>query len=134
MHNEGLVNLVARFIMLFRSLEGELCSFFEDEGLSFNEWVLPWMQTFLAKELCVENVLRLWDTYFSVASDPTKGQSLSDLHLFVCLSLLRWFKMDLMELDYSEIKSFLRSLPPVDMEQIIVQAHNIREEIKQMGI
>ena len=35
---------VSRFLMLFRFFAPELCSYFEDQELSPNEWLISWLQ------------------------------------------------------------------------------------------
>jgi hypothetical protein len=122
---EGIEIAVARFIMLFRSFQNELCNCFEEEGISINEWAIFWLQNLLSRELPLDNVLRLWDTYF--ASQPED----SDLHIYVCIAILHDCKETLLEFEYSEIKSYLQNLPYMDMDQLIVQAYNIREEARR---
>jgi hypothetical protein len=106
---------------------------------------MSWLSFSLARELPFECVLRLWDTYFSTGFD---------IHIFVCIGTnLRHLKLilailancneNLMELEISELKSFLQRLPSMDMDevfqfknyamtfyQIISQAYNIRDELK----
>jgi hypothetical protein len=62
----------------------------------------------------------LYDQYFATND--------FDLHYYVCLALFQEFQEELMELDYSEIRVFLRFLPTenLDMEKIIKHAYNIR--------
>lgn len=55
----------------------------------------------------------LTDTYFAVP-DPL------DLHMYVCLAILTNCKDALEELDQSEAKSMLFSLPPLDVDRVRV--------------
>jgi len=59
----------------------------------------------------IEDLLRLWDTYFAV-KDPL------DLHLYVCISILINCQDVLEELDQSEIKSLLSNLPLLDVDRV----------------
>lgn len=127
LNSNGIEILVARFVTLFRAFQNELCGCFEDEGLSVKEWLVPWLQSLLSKELPLENVLRLWDTYFASMEED-------DLHIYVCLSILHSCKETLLEFEYSEIKAYLGNLPYLDMDQVIVQAYNIRDEAMAMRI
>eukprot|EP00475_Leptophrys_vorax_P022639 TRINITY_DN30855_c0_g1_i1.p1 TRINITY_DN30855_c0_g1~~TRINITY_DN30855_c0_g1_i1.p1 ORF type:complete len:363 (+),score=63.80 TRINITY_DN30855_c0_g1_i1:51-1139(+) len=122
---EGIENVVARFLMLFRTFQSELCGCFEDEGLSVKEWAMPWLQSLLSRELPLENLLRLWDAYFASPDD-------ADLHIYVCLAILHCCKETLLEFEHSEIKAYLENLPYMDMDQLIVQAYNIRDEAKEL--
>ncbi|KYQ93917.1 ankyrin repeat-containing protein [Tieghemostelium lacteum] len=120
---ESLPSKLSRFIMYFRSVLPELFSHFEEEEINSNEWATNWIQNYLSCELPIECVLRLWDTYLSANIGL-------DLHLFVCLAILTNFSEELLELEHSEILSFLQHLPGIDMDQIIAQAYNIRDDIR----
>jgi hypothetical protein len=115
---------LSTFMMYFQSYLPELFTYFEDEEVGPSDWATSWLQFLLAKELPLNCVLRLWDTYFS-CEDGFR------LHLFVCLAILANFNEDLMELEHSELKGFLQHLPDMDMDQIIAQAYNIREDLEQ---
>lgn len=83
-----------------------------------------WMRHLLAAEMRIEDLMRLWDTYFAVP-DPL------DLHMYVCIAILTNCKDALEELDQSEAKSMLFSLPPLDVDRIINEAINIRLSHRQ---
>jgi hypothetical protein len=51
------------------------------------------------------------DTYFAIP-DPL------DLHLYICIAILTNCKDALEELDQSEAKSMLFSLPPLDVDRV----------------
>eukprot|EP01133_Synstelium_polycarpum_P001484 gene1484-1722_t len=96
---------------------------FEEEEINSNDWAMSWLQYLLSVELPLECVLRLWDTYLS-------AQLGLDLHVYVCLAILINFSEELLELEHSEIRGFLQHLPGIDMDQIIAQAYNIRDDIR----
>ncbi|CAO3657734.1 unnamed protein product [Umbelopsis ramanniana] len=112
---------VANFMTLFRFILPDLHSYFEEEEVDLNEWATSWLQYLLAKELPFENLVRLWDTYFSYP-DPM------DLHPYVCLAILRTTKENLEDLEQSEIRTMLMRLPNMDITRIIAQAQNLRHE------
>eukprot|EP01132_Coremiostelium_polycephalum_P000965 gene965-1228_t len=118
---ESLTSRLSRFMMYFRSVLPEF--HFEEEEISSNDWATSWIQYYLSCELPIECVLRLWDTYLS-------AQLGLDLHVYVCLAILINFSEELLELEHSEILSFLQHLPGIDMDQIIAQAYNIRDDIR----
>jgi len=72
-------------------------------------------------------VLRLWDTYFSVPDGL-------ELQVYVCLAILMNCSEDLMELEVSELRAFLQHLPAMDMDEIISQAYNIRDEVRSSNL
>jgi hypothetical protein len=115
---------LSKFMMLFRSVQPELFTYFEEEEISPNDWATSWLSTMLARELPLDCVLRLWDTYFCLR-DPF------DLHIYVCLAILMENYEELLELEHTEeLRGFLQHLPPMDMDLIITQAYTLKEEIK----
>jgi len=111
---------VGKLMTLFRSTQIDLYRYFEQEEVEPNDWANPWIRYMLSRELPMNFVCRLYDQYF--ATDDF------DLHYYVCLAILQHFQEELMELDYSEIRLFLRFLPAenMDLEKIIKHAYNIR--------
>lgn len=110
---------VATFLTLFRTTLPELHSYFEEEEVDIIGFATNWLQHLLAGELRIEDLMRLWDTYFAM-------NDFLDLHLYVCIAILTNCKDSLEELDRSETKSMLYSLPPLDIDRVINEAINIR--------
>ncbi|KAJ1575182.1 hypothetical protein NDA11_002185 [Ustilago hordei] len=110
---------VAAFLTLFRTTLPELHSYFEEEEVDIIGFATNWLQHLLAGELRIEDLMRLWDTYFALPD-------FLDLHLYVCIAILTNCKDSLEELDRSETRSMLDSLPPLDIDRIINEAINIR--------
>ncbi|KAJ1499024.1 hypothetical protein HMI56_004626, partial [Coelomomyces lativittatus] len=100
--------------------------YFDEEEVDAKDWIVSWLQFVLAKELPLECLLRLWDTYFS---EPEGF----DLHPFVCLALLQQMKDALEELESSEICSLLQRIRfrPEDMDNLIHMAKNLRLDTLQ---
>ncbi len=111
---------VGKLMTLFRCTQIDLYRYFEQEEVEPNDWANPWIRYMLSRELPMSVVCRLYDQYF--ATDDF------DLHYYVCLAILQHFQEELMELDYSEIRLFLRFLPAdkMDVERVIKHAQNIR--------
>ncbi|CAG8495291.1 5610_t:CDS:2, partial [Ambispora leptoticha] len=101
---------VANFMTLFRAVLPDLYNYFEEEEVYLNEWATSWLQYLLSRELQLPDLMRLWDTYFSIP-DPI------EFHPYVCLAVLKHFKDNLEELEQSEIRTLLLRLPSMDMEQ-----------------
>eukprot|EP00128_Syssomonas_multiformis_P018595 Colp12_sorted_trinity150504_noHs@24184 len=123
---ENINKAVADFTTFFRMLQPELYSHFEEEELEPNEWAVSWVQYLFAKELQMECLLRLWDTYFSTDYG-------FDLHIYVCLAVLDMYKEELEDFEYSELKGFLQRLPHMNVDKIISHAKNIRQEMILQG-
>jgi hypothetical protein len=49
--------------------------------------------------------------------------------MFVCLAILGRCKEALIECEYSELKGFLRHLPTMEMDQLLVQASNLQKQV-----
>jgi len=102
---------VATFLTLFRTTLPELHSYFEEEEVDIIGFATNWLQHLLAGELRIEDLMRLWDTYFALPD-------FLDLHLYVCIAILTNCKDSLVEVDRSETRSMLDSLPPLDIDRV----------------
>ncbi|SPO29049.1 related to GYP1 - cis-golgi GTPase-activating protein [Ustilago trichophora] len=67
---------VATFLTLFRTTLPELHSYFEEEEVDIIGFATNWLQHLLAGELRIEDLMRLWDTYFALPD-------FLDLHLII---------------------------------------------------
>lgn len=121
------VNKLSHFMTLFRSIDPELFSYFEEEEVDPNSWALSWLKRLLSYELSMENVLRLWDTYLSCPDSL-------DLHIYICLAILNLNREELMSLEHSELKGSLQHLPHMDVDQLIMEAYNIRQDLLQRNV
>lgn len=113
---------LAQFLMRFRMILPDLYNHFEEEEVDFKEWSTSWLKFLLAKEMPLDCLVRLWDTYFSLEEG-------FDLHPYVCLAILKHFKETLEEFESSEVRALLLRLPAMDMDKIISQAFTIKHEI-----
>eukprot|EP00164_Ancoracysta_twista_P017920 GFYU01030766.1.p1 GENE.GFYU01030766.1~~GFYU01030766.1.p1 ORF type:complete len:282 (-),score=63.91 GFYU01030766.1:72-917(-) len=123
---EGISSHVSNFMRLFRTTQPELANYFDEEEVETSEWIVSWMQYLLCKELPLQGTLRLWDTYFAYGQDYYE-----DLHPYVCLAILETYSEELLELEHAEIKGFLQHIPDTDIDQILVKADNIREDMAE---
>jgi hypothetical protein len=142
---------ISQFLSAFRLVMPELASYFDDEGIGGwgDDWVGGWVGWFCAKELCGkindEVKARLWDVYFSYPPTtphiPDGGGVLDDvdlpdgpgedLHIYVCIALLKSCADALEVLEQSEIQTLLQQLPPVeDVEGILREAKRIKEKVQ----
>ncbi|KAK0555135.1 hypothetical protein OC846_001816 [Tilletia horrida] len=110
---------VSTFLTLLRLTLPELHAYFEEEEVDIVGVATRWLQNLLSAEMRIDDVMRLWDVYFSQAQPL-------DLHLYVCIAILMVLKDQLEELDHSECKSMLNALPDLDVEMVVNEAINIR--------
>ncbi|KAJ3276283.1 hypothetical protein HDV01_005731 [Terramyces sp. JEL0728] len=108
---------VSNFMILFRMVLPDLYSHFQEEEINTREWVLPWFETLLAKQLPIENVLRLWDRLICM----------NDI-FYVCLAIFVHCKEELEELEQSEIHAFLHRLPLLNMDIVLSLANEIKQD------
>ncbi|KAF9113027.1 hypothetical protein BGX27_002333 [Mortierella sp. AM989] len=125
--NRSINESVASFMTLFRTCIPELYSYFEEEEVDIKDWAASALQFVLSRELSLENLMRLWDTYFALPD-------WIDLHPYFCLAVLKHLKEGLEELEQSEIRTMLMRLPNLEMDQIINEAFNLRHEIREREI
>ncbi|KAJ5066124.1 hypothetical protein M0811_03457 [Anaeramoeba ignava] len=127
-HQLRLNTCVNQFRKYFRILFAELYTYFEDEEVSVEMFFPSWFLFLLSRELPLENVMRLWDTYFSM------NDSFDELHIYVCLAILEQSQETLLEYEHSEIKCYLHQLPSFDMDFLISEAKNIQDAIFQSNL
>mmetsp|Transcript_2995 Transcript_2995/g.5722 ORF Transcript_2995/g.5722 Transcript_2995/m.5722 type:complete len:313 (-) Transcript_2995:1663-2601(-) len=116
---------LGRFLMHFRSHLPELFTHFEEEDVEPSQWASSWLQWLLCRELPMDCCYRLWDSYFAAPD----GHGF-ELHSFVCLAILDNCQADLIELEQGELLSFLRYLPTLDMDRIIVQGQYLAHDFR----
>lgn len=126
---EGCKQMTVTFMTLLRHTLPELYVFFEEEHCAGGAWLTSWLQFLLARELPLQCVLRLWDTYLAYHPTHSQEASLHQLHIYVCLAILEVCQEDIMELADAEVLRYLQQLPALDMEEIITQAFNIKDDV-----
>jgi hypothetical protein len=139
---------ISQFLSAFRIILPELASYFDEEGIGGwgDDWVGGWVGWFCAKELggrVNDDVkARLWDVYFSypaLQTSSTPGGDVGEtggsgpgeeLHIYVCIALLKSCADALEVLEQSEIRTLLQQMPPVeDVEGILREARRIKEQV-----
>jgi TBC1 domain family member 2 len=133
---------ISQFLSAFRITLPELASYFDEEGIGGwgDDWVGGWVGWFCAKELVGrindEVKARLWDVYFSypgLTMDDGEGMvggPGEELHIYVCIALLKSCADALEVLEQSEIRTLLQQMPPVeDVEGILREARRIKEQV-----
>lgn len=75
---------------------------------------------FQAKQMCLPNVLRLWDWYFSCKDGI-------EMHEWVCLAVLEGLAGLFEDMEGGEIGVCLERLPALDIDQVIGCALNWKD-------
>jgi len=101
----GIQRMLFLLKELITKLDSKLQSHFESQGIQYVLFAFRWMSCILMREVPLQLVPRIWDTYFS------EGEGFAVLHVYVCAALVLNFKDKLMKLDFSQLVIFLQALP-----------------------
>ncbi|CDH58468.1 ankyrin repeat-containing protein [Lichtheimia corymbifera JMRC:FSU:9682] len=112
---------MAKFMTLFRHTLPDLCNYFEEEEVDLSEWTTSWLQHLLSREMKFEDLVQLWDAYFAIID-------FVDFHPFVCLAILLNARENLEDLEQSEIRTMLLRLPYLNIQRLLAEAYNLRQE------
>ncbi|GME71896.1 unnamed protein product [Ambrosiozyma monospora] len=99
----GIIRQVTELKNLVKRDEPMLSQHFENEGIDFIQFSFRWMNCMLMRELSIELIIRMWDTYIS--NYPT---GFNQFHVYVCCAFLRRFSDQLLEMDFQDIIMFLQ--------------------------
>lgn len=102
----GIIRQVNELKNLISKIDVELLNHFEQEGIEFIQFSFRWMNCLLMRELPMQLIIRMWDTYLS---ETPLG--FNTFHTYVCAAFLIKFSSDLKEKDFQEIILFLQNPP-----------------------
>jgi hypothetical protein len=119
----GIQRMLLRLEDLVHRIDSGLHEHFQDESLQYFQFAFRWMNCLLLREVPLNAVIRLWDTYMA---EP--GGGFENFHVYVCAVLLKTFKDELMAMQFQELLMFLQELPTTDwqadqVEPILSQAY-----------
>ena len=81
----GIVRQVSALKDLTTRIDGGLAKHLESEKVEFMQFSFRWMNCLLMREMSVNCIIRMWDTYMA------EEQGFSDFHLYVCAAfLVKW--------------------------------------------
>lgn len=104
----GIQRMVFELKNLMRRINQPLHDHLEEQGLQFIQFTFRWMNCLLMRELPLEHIVRLWDTYLS------EEDGFSKFHVYVCAAFLEHWADELLQLDFQELVIFLQHLPTQD--------------------
>ena len=102
----GIIRQVNELKNLISKIDYDLIKHFDAEGIEFLQFSFRWMNCLLMRELPIDLIIRMWDTYLS-----EQPLGFSTFHTYVCAAFLIKFSGDLKEKDFQEILLFLQSPP-----------------------
>ena len=118
----GIQRQVASLRDLTKRIDAGLVGHLEREGVEFMQFSFRWMNCLLMREVSVQNVIRMWDTYLVSPSirnrkvvqltfAQSEEQGFSEFHLYVCAAFLVKWSEQLVKMDFQEVLVFLQALP-----------------------
>ena len=102
----GIIRQVNDLKNLISKIDVELLNHFDEEGIEFIQFSFRWMNCLLMRELPINLITRMWDTYLS---ETPLG--FSNFHTYVCAAFLIKFANELKQRDFQEILLFLQNPP-----------------------
>lgn len=102
----GIIKQVNDLKNLISKIDLELINHFNTEGIEFIQFSFRWMNCLLMRELSIDLITRMWDTYLS--ESPI---GFNNFHVYVCAAFLIKFSSELKHKDFQEILLFLQSPP-----------------------
>lgn len=93
----GLQRMVFLLQAVVQRIDTPLHAHFENHGLMYVQFAFRWMNCLLLRELSLNIVARLWDTYLSEES------GFASFHVYVCAALLVSFSEELRAMSLEEI-------------------------------
>jgi hypothetical protein len=102
----GIIRQVGDLRNLISKIDVELINHFDNEGIEFIQFSFRWMNCLLMRELNIDLIIRMWDTYLS--ETPI---GFNNFHIYVCAAFLIKFSPELKQKDFQEILLFLQNPP-----------------------
>jgi len=104
----GIVSQVAKMNELTNRIDEPLYNHLKEENVNFLQFAFRWMNCLLMREISLQNIIRMWDTYIC----ETNG--FSEFHTYVCAALLVKWSKELKTKEFQDIVIFLQHIPTED--------------------
>lgn len=102
----GIIKQVNDLQTLILRIDQPLLQHLEKEGIQFIQFAFRWMNCLLMRELHINLIIRMWDTYLS---ETPLG--FSSFHVYVCAAFLIKFTAELKAMEFQDIIMFLQNPP-----------------------
>ncbi|KAM9921289.1 hypothetical protein OXX59_006618 [Metschnikowia pulcherrima] len=129
----GIIKQVTELHDLIAKIDAPLVQHLQNEGIEFLQFSFRWMNCLLMRELSIELVIRMWDTYLSETPLGFSG-----FHIYVCAAFLIKFSAEIKEKDFQDILLFLQNPPTAtwteqDIELMLSEAFIWQSLYKNAG-
>jgi hypothetical protein len=95
----GIQRMVFKLSHLVKRIDAPLHAHLEEQGLQFIQFAFRWMTCLLMRELSLDLILRVWDTYlaeYGASDDASTGSDgFAVLHVYTCAALMLKFSAEL---------------------------------------
>lgn len=131
----GIQRMVFKLKEIIARIDAPLHAHLQDQGLAFIQFAFRWMNCLLMRELSLDLILRVWDTYLAemggseetAVGAATESEGFAVLHVYMCASLLVRWSQQLQKMDFQELVMFLQDLPTTgwsmgDVAELLSQA------------
>ncbi|KAI5965835.1 GYP1 [Candida pseudojiufengensis] len=108
----GIIRQVNELKNLMTKIDKNLLTHFENEGVEFLQFSFRWMNCLLMREMPINLIIRMWDTYLS-----EQPLGFNTFHTYVCAAFLVKFSTILQQKDFQEILLFLQNPPTSDWKE-----------------
>jgi len=111
----GIQRMVFKLSHLVKRIDAPLHAHLEEQGLQFIQFAFRWMTCLLMRELSLDLILRVWDTYlaeYGASDDASTGSDgFAVLHVYTCAALMLKFSAELQRMEFQDLVIFLQRLP-----------------------
>lgn len=144
----GIQRMVFKLSNLIKRIDAPLSAHLEEQGLQFIQFAFRWMTCLLMRELSLDLILRVWDTYLAEhgASDDasTGSDGFAVLHVYTCAALMLKFSPELKRMEFQDLVMFLQHLPTTGWsdkevgvllsEAFVMKSHFHHSQAHLMGV
>ena len=121
----GINAKLKRIMDIIRVIDKELYLHFQTEKIELQFFAFRWYTLLLTQEFELPDILRLWDSIFSV-------EDVFEFMSFLCISILKIKRADIISKDFSGIMLSLQNLESVSIDELINMAKKIRDQYINM--
>jgi len=124
--DKGIQYQMSLFSDLLLDTDRDLWIYMDEKQLSVHYYSFRWITLLLSQEFDLPNVLRLWDSIFSV---PEENRF--ELLRYICVAIVRIQRDKILRSDFGEALHLLQNYPPCDVTIILNEVQRLREGSKK---
>jgi len=124
--DKGIQYQMSLFSDLLLDSDRDLWIYLDEKQLSVHYYSFRWITLLLSQEFDLPNVLRLWDSIFSV---PEENRF--ELLRYTCVAMVRIQRDKILKSDFGEALHLLQNYPTCDVTVILNEVQRLREGSKK---